>query len=398
MHPFIQRAAATVAMPLACAFLAGNSLCFAADSTVEKPDAVTPLPTTPANSHEAELEAKIKRLEKRIDDLESQAEQRPRQNNNQQIQTFRNRMKRDLSNDFDENLFDQILRREMEQGTEMVLNNGAGGLQFDFGPQFGGGNVSFGGRATAEKPRLGVQLAPATDELRERFKNDVKQGAFVIAVVPDSPAEKAGIMVGHADSPRWAGVAVADAQSTMDAIRNAPKGRTEITVTRQGKELALNADLAELADNTSLDSYVQGQNGPGVSGGRWLRKRDMNNGNRGAATAPGAAGNNANGAVQSRTELKASALEMTDELATSLKLTDEQKTKMADVLRKEAQKASDEASAGAKSPGLRTRRYPPRHERERQHRPHRRQTRGRRRRRAEKCAQRRSVARVEGLP
>src|SRR5581483_1370669 len=82
---------------------------------------------------------------------------------------------------------------------------------------------------------------------------------------------------------------------------------------------------------------------PGPGGNRWLRRGDVNR-QRGAG-ANGGVQTTPNGAVQTRTELKASSLEMTDELANALKLSDDQRKKMADVLQKESQAASDEASA-----------------------------------------------------
>ncbi len=50
---------------------------------------------------------------------------------------------------------------------------------------------------TADQPRLGLALAKITPDLRTRFKlEDDAQGVVVTRVLPDSPAERAGIRVG----------------------------------------------------------------------------------------------------------------------------------------------------------------------------------------------------------
>jgi serine protease Do len=49
----------------------------------------------------------------------------------------------------------------------------------------------------AEKPRLGLALSKITPELRARYKlEDDAQGVVVTRVLPDSPAERAGIRIG----------------------------------------------------------------------------------------------------------------------------------------------------------------------------------------------------------
>ena len=315
-------------LPIAagCLFLAAT-VCSAADtSPAEKP-----------STADAEMSARIKRLEKRIEDLEAQLNQRGNTNNGARMGQWRSGMD---SSDNVEDLLNQM-GRELQDGFGDDPQTGPKtqspwgsqlGPRFQFRGPFGRGN------AIGEKPRLGVELQPVTDELRERYKNDVKQGAFVVSVVHGSAAEKAGVMAGDAIT-KIAGNEVADAQAAMDAIHAAPKGKLDLVVTRQGKNLQLSADLAEAAEDTSLDNFVQpGPGGPG--GNRWLRRGDLNRG--GGGTPP------ANGSVQTRTELKASALEMSDELANALKLSDEQRKTMAGVLQKETQAASDEASASSK--------------------------------------------------
>ncbi len=293
-------------------------------------DANTPPAEKPA-PNTTELENRIRTLEARIHDLESQLDDRATQNNNHSMRQFRDRMKRDLGNNFDD-MFDQM-RRELEQG--------GFNFKFDFTPD---GQMApprlnsrgFGMNAPSqERPRLGVQLQPLSDELRERFNNKPTQGAFVTSVVPDSPAEKAGLAVGDAII-KVDGKDVATAAEAIDAVRNAADGKLSLTVLRQNKEVTLTAELqAELSID---DDANQPPNG------RWLRKGDLNRGPKSLGN-NGMTGNGANGHSESKTVLKASALEVTDELATTLKLNDEQRKKMSDVLARQSQAASDEASA-----------------------------------------------------
>ena len=328
----------SIPLALGSLFLAAGSL--HAAETTPTPPAEKPAPNV------TDLENRIKTLETRIHDLEAQLDDRTARNSDRNLRQFRDRMKRELSFNFDD-LFDQM-RNEMEQG----------GFSFQFGPDsdadsllpnsngpqwhsFGGPNAGLG-LSQAEKPRLGVQLNPLTDVLRERFKNDAKQGAFVMAVVPDSPAEKAGIQVGDAII-KVGGKDAANADAVMNAIRNAPAGKLDLTVLRQNKEVTLTPDLQVEAENSD-DAF------PPATSGRWLRRGDLrrNNGNNGGMTGNGAANgrlNRGNANVKMRTELKASALEVTDELAKSLNLSDDQRKKMTEVLQKHSQAASEEVTA-----------------------------------------------------
>ena len=350
-----------LSIPLALGSLfVGVGACHAAETT---PAPATPPTASDKNTNTTDLENRIKTLEAEIRDLKTQLNDRPNRSADQNMQQFRNRMKRDLSNNFDD-MFEQM-RREMDEsfggdlGGSFNFGNGGGQLPPPVfngpggpGGQFGGGQFNYG--LPGEKPRLGVQLAPSNEQLRERFKNDVKQGAFVIAVVPDSPAERAGVLVGDAII-KVAGRDVASPEAAIDAIRNATAGKTDLTLMRQNKELTLKPDLAVEEQETSADdnSAFTVPGAPGAAGGRWLRRGDVNR-NRGVVGGSGGAFNNApatpnapNGNMQMRTELKASALELNDELAKTLKLTDDQRKKMSDVLQKHAQAASDEASAQA---------------------------------------------------
>lgn len=291
-------------------------LCVAASSmflmaAVPAADPSNP-PAEKAPPTTADLEAKIKRLEKRIDELEGQLADRNQDNGSGQIKDLRDRMKRDFGSGIDD-MFDQM-RRQMEE---------------DFGGFGGMDNPTLRPRMQmppmmGQKPRLGVSLQPVSDDLKERFKSDVKDGAFVMDVMPGSAAEKAGIVVGDCITS-VSGKATADVRSVMDAIREAPAGKLDLGLIRKGKDTKVSVDLG----TPPVEDWNQG---PPQMGGRWLRRGEKEPGNPNATS-------------ESKTELKASAFEVNDELAKLLKLTDEQRTKMSEVLQKHSQAAADEIGA-----------------------------------------------------
>lgn len=249
----------------------------------------------------ADLEAKVKRLEKRVEQLEQLLkESNQRAENNWGEWRQRRGFDRDMNEIFDR------LQREMQRDL---------GFEVPLGPQ------NFRGGFPGNKPRLGVELALPTDDLKERFKNDVKDGAFVMSVVPGSVAEKTGLSVGDAITS-FDGKPVSNPQDLIDAVRNAPPGKHDIEIARRGESLKLKADLGEQAVETEFDE-------PKIEGG-WLRRGDMER--RG-------------GAMRSKTEVKASAFEVTDALVKELKLSDEQRKKMAEVLNKHAAAVNEEAAA-----------------------------------------------------
>jgi hypothetical protein len=170
------------------------------------------------------------------------------------------------------------------------------------------------------KPRLGVMLAEPSDELRERFKNDVREGAFVTEIVPGSPAENAGLNVGDCITS-FNNKDIKTPADLIDTVRAAPQGKSDIIVTRRGEAIKLQVELGE----PQAGAKAEAEAGPRG----WLWNKDEAPESR----------------TRSRIEVKASALEMNDELAKDLKLTDEQKKKMGDVLAKHNQALNREAAA-----------------------------------------------------
>lgn len=255
----------------------------------------------PPKADEADWQAKVKALEKRVQQLEDElARERAGRGTAPGDWLQRRGFNRDLDGFMDR------LRREMER---------------DFGQDLGWWP---GPRRAApgSKPRLGVELAAPSDELRERYKNDVKEGAFVMSVVPASPAEKAGLSVGDAITS-FNGKEVRAPSDLIDAVKAAPRGKIEMLVTRRGESIKLKVELGEPV------AEAEDNGDPGIlPRGGWLQRGD----------GPGKA------KTTSRAEVKASTLELTDGLAKELKLTAEQTKKMSDVLAKHSQALTEEAA------------------------------------------------------
>ncbi|HEY3320232.1 MAG TPA: PDZ domain-containing protein [Planctomycetota bacterium] len=260
---------------------------------------ITPEMTT---NKEKDLEARIQALEKRVQELEAQPRTEPGVGD---LGQWRDR--HDFGPEFDD--FFNRMQREMH------------GRGLGMGPM---GQMP--GMGMVQKPRMGVELAPPSDELRERFKNDVKDGAFVMDVVPGSPAEKAGLHVGDAITS-FNSKAVSGPRDLIDAVRNAPNGKNEVAVERRGEALKLNVELGEAINEGEDTNFEQGPQ----PGGQWLRRNPT--------------GNRQGAVEQSRTEVKASALELNDDLAKALKLNDEQKKKMTEVLDKHAKALNADVAA-----------------------------------------------------
>jgi serine protease Do len=109
-------------------------------------------------------------------------------------------------------------------------------LRYD-GPG-GRGYAFFGGRG-----RLGVQLMPLTDQLATAF--GVKGGAMVTSVEMDSPAGRAGLRAGDIITSINSRT-VDEVSDVLDEVGRASDGGSlAITVTRDRKELKLNATIPE---------------------------------------------------------------------------------------------------------------------------------------------------------
>jgi serine protease Do len=106
-------------------------------------------------------------------------------------------------------------------------------------------------------PYVGVRYVPVTETLIQHFKLDVDHGAYVIGdvdagpgVVPDSPAEKAGLKDGDVILS-VDGTDLTEEFSLQNAISSHQVGDTVVlTVHRDGKELQLQVTLEEAPSAT----------------------------------------------------------------------------------------------------------------------------------------------------
>lgn len=245
-------------------------------------------PAVDAETRAKALEERVKVLEKRLAELEGthKGDAVPQQRRgNRQRDAFAEMLER-------------MQREMMEQGDGFDPRNMFGGDEFA-APM-----------APVSKPRLGVNLEKVSDELKTRFKNDVKDGAFVMSVLPDSPAQKSGLAVGDAITS-FDGKAITTPASLIEAVKAAKKGSHELLVSRHGEALMLKAEFGDA--ELSMDDHG------------WLRHN-------------GGIGPNA----INKTEIKVSSLELTDNLTKELKLTDEQRKKMGDVLSKHSAALSND--------------------------------------------------------
>ncbi|MGD0089869.1 MAG: PDZ domain-containing protein [Planctomycetota bacterium] len=216
--------------------------------------------------------------------------------------------------------------------------------------------------APANKPRLGVELAPPTDELRERFKNDTQEGAFVMSIVPGSAAEKAGLNVGDCITS-FNGKEVNSPPDLIDAVKAAPPGKSDLIVLRRGESLKLKVELGEQGAVRPGEQLDEAEDAPPRArpGPHAVKPGEQEAEEHGPAPAPRGGWlrrGDAQGRAKTKTraEVKASALEVSDELAKELELTAEQKKKMGEVLAKHSaaltEGAALKADKGAHRGGL----------------------------------------------
>ncbi|GAB3678700.1 DegQ family serine endoprotease [Salinisphaera aquimarina] len=111
-----------------------------------------------------------------------------------------------------------------------------------------------------KRARLGVVGQDLTSDLAKAFDLDITQGVVVAQVMPDSPAEKAGIKERDLIT-QVNGKEIDDFSELANAIGlKSPGQKVKITLIRNGKEREVNAELAKAEDVASNDD------GGGASG------------------------------------------------------------------------------------------------------------------------------------
>jgi hypothetical protein len=214
--------------------------------------------------------------------------------------------------------FQQQLEEYMRRGFDAPGGPFGGGDEEDVVPfrgRRGGGDIN-----PAQKPRLGVTLQDANAELAELYKNKAERGAYVTQVLPDTAAEKAGLMTGDC-VVSFDNKPIDGAQDLIDTVKVAPEGRHQLVVKRRGEDLGLNVTFGPL-----IAERPRAENG-------WIRNRGKG--------------------PREVLEIRATALELTQPLADALGLDAKQRAKMETVLSVHAKQLQAEYAekAAAGGPG-----------------------------------------------
>ena len=105
---------------------------------------------------------------------------------------------------------------------------------------------------------LGVSIREVTSDLAKSLGMPGPKGAFVNQVMPDSPAEKAGLLAQDVIT-QFDGVEIVyseDLPMTVGSIK--PGSKIEANVLREGKTKKIKIEVGQLPDNLSLDSSSPG--------------------------------------------------------------------------------------------------------------------------------------------
>ena len=96
---------------------------------------------------------------------------------------------------------------------------------------------------------LGVLIQDVTKELAESFGMEQPKGALVAKVVPDSPAEKAGVQVGDIIN-RFNGKDVETSSKLPPMVGSANIDRpADVVVLRGGEETRISVNIGELPED-----------------------------------------------------------------------------------------------------------------------------------------------------
>ncbi len=114
----------------------------------------------------------------------------------------------------------------------------------------------------AERPFLGVSFQAITDELAQQEDLAASQGAWVTRVVPDSPADEAGLQEG--DIIQQVDGQEVDGKHTLRDLINAhrPGDRIELAVLRGRRELRVEVELGTRPGDFIEGGLIPGQDNP----------------------------------------------------------------------------------------------------------------------------------------
>lgn len=99
---------------------------------------------------------------------------------------------------------------------------------------------------------LGVSIQPVTPELAKAMQLPKEEGALVAQVLPDSPAQKAGLQAGDV-IVEYDGHAIAKAEDLPRLVAGTPVEQTAtMKVLRDGKPLTVTARIAEMPESQKM--------------------------------------------------------------------------------------------------------------------------------------------------
>tara|TARA_Y100000590_G_scaffold411090_1_gene504770 strand:+ start:556 stop:1944 length:1389 start_codon:yes stop_codon:yes gene_type:complete len=113
-------------------------------------------------------------------------------------------------------------------------------------------------RGSVARGWLGVTIAKVTSDLAKTLGMPSPKGAFVNSVIPDSPADKAGLLAQDVIT-QFDGVEIVyeeDLPMTVGSIK--PGSKIEANIIRKGKAKKIKIEVGQLPNNLSLDSSSQG--------------------------------------------------------------------------------------------------------------------------------------------
>ena len=107
---------------------------------------------------------------------------------------------------------------------------------------------------TVTRGFLGVSLQPIDNDLAEAFGLNSTQGALVVDVVQDSPAEKAGLKQGDIITKLNGNTVKGPSSLRNDIVLLPPETEVDLTINRNGKMMRLPVKLGTYGQNTLISS------------------------------------------------------------------------------------------------------------------------------------------------
>ena len=128
--------------------------------------------------------------------------------------------------------------------------------------------------------RLGVRVDDLNADLAPYFGVTGTQGALVLEVLKDTPAERSGLKAGDVIT-QVGDRKIADAGDLTEALRRAPEGKASVTVVRKGAKRTFEADLERSPRAMWLDRGRGMMGFRGDDGKRFEIRRRIDDGDRG---------------------------------------------------------------------------------------------------------------------